>query len=164
MWQRDFSSKKGGQGLVDIRERLVHLLVFYYNIIKNCYQFSLKLNTRIYQILHIFVYFVLLKSTLILPPQEQASKFVDRGVGWGGGRGGQDLARRRYCRKKLLMVKDHYKLCMRIVINVYNQSIIKLISITCRETSVTPPCVWVNAEIRIAPFAALFDVCKNKKN
>jgi hypothetical protein len=33
-----------------------------------------------------------------------------------------------------------------------------LLLIIIRETNTTPPCVWVNAEIRIAPFAALFDV------
>jgi hypothetical protein len=34
-----------------------------------------------------FVYLVLLKSTLILPPLEQAEKFICRqGVGVGGGR------------------------------------------------------------------------------
>jgi hypothetical protein len=44
-------SQGGGQGLVDIRERPVHLLVFYYN----------KFN--IYQILY-------------FAPQEQAYKFI----------------------------------------------------------------------------------------
>jgi hypothetical protein len=35
MYGRENSSSKwGGQGLLDIRERLFHLLVFYYNIVK----------------------------------------------------------------------------------------------------------------------------------
>ncbi len=40
---------RGGQGLVDIRERLVHLVVLCYNIVKMVTWFSLKLN--IYKIL-----------------------------------------------------------------------------------------------------------------
>jgi hypothetical protein len=33
MWQKELFFSGGGQGLVDIRERLVHLLVFYYNTV-----------------------------------------------------------------------------------------------------------------------------------
>jgi hypothetical protein len=55
--QTNSSSKGGGQGLADVRERLVHSLPsFLLQNSKNCYLFSLKLN--IYQILYIHVYMV----------------------------------------------------------------------------------------------------------
>ncbi len=69
MAERTLLLRGGGQGLVDIRERFVNLLVFYYNITKNCYLFTLRLN--IYQILYMPVYLVLLKSELIYYPKNR---------------------------------------------------------------------------------------------
>ncbi len=67
---------RGGQGLVDIRERLVPLVSFLLQHSKNFYLFCLKLN--IYQILYMFVYMVLLKSTLILQLQEYRARICKR--------------------------------------------------------------------------------------
>jgi hypothetical protein len=49
MWQRElfFSEGWAWSCTVDIGERLVHLLVFYYNTVNIFYPFSLKLNINI---------------------------------------------------------------------------------------------------------------------
>jgi hypothetical protein len=64
-----------------------------------------------------FVYLVPLISTLILPPQEEADKFICRQGDVGGGGG---CTRPTQDTEWSLMVKDPYQLFMCIVVYVYN--------------------------------------------
>jgi hypothetical protein len=58
MWAERTLLLRGRAGLIDIRERLGHLLVFYYNMENICYLFSLKLDLyiRFFTCLHTWSY------------------------------------------------------------------------------------------------------------